>query len=72
MTDELRSEGWGYTHKTTTPSQQCIAAGLPSLAVVSKLTGVSRQTLTNWHKHKPKLFRVVLSGCQSLSKPTED
>ena len=46
-----------------TPSQQCKSAGLDSLAQVSKMTGVSAQTLSNWHKDKPDLFKVVILGC---------
>jgi hypothetical protein len=46
-----------------TASEQAKAAGLKSLAQVSELTGVSFQTLNNWSKHKPDLFRVVLLGC---------
>lgn len=44
------------------PSQQTKACGL-KLVEVSRMTGVSIQTLTNWHKNKPELFKVVLSGC---------
>ena len=46
------------------PSQQAKAEGLKSLSVVSRATGVSLQTLGNWHKHKPKLFAIVLLGCR--------
>ena len=49
-----------------TPSQQAKAAGLKSLAVVVEMTGVSYQTLNNWHKHKPELFTTVLAGCKAL------
>ena len=45
-----------------TPSQKTKASGL-KLVEVSQLTGVSIQTLTNWHKNKNELFNVVLSGC---------
>lgn len=45
-----------------TPSQKTKASGL-KLVEVSNLTGVSIQTLTNWHKNKSQLFDVVLSGC---------
>ncbi len=48
-----------------TPSQQVKAVGLNSLAQVSKVTGVSVQTLSNWHKHKPDLFKIVILGCLS-------
>lgn len=46
-----------------TPSQQAKAAGLKSLAAVSDISGVSVQTLINWHRDKPKLFGLVLAGC---------
>lgn len=49
-----------------TPSQQAKAAGLKSLTQVSELTGVSLQTLTNWHRNKARLFAVVLAGCKAL------
>jgi transcriptional regulator with XRE-family HTH domain len=51
------------THlNSITPAQQAKAAGLKSLLQVSELTGVSIQTLSNWAKNKPELFRVVISG----------
>jgi len=46
-----------------TPSQQAKSAGLKSLSQVSELTGQSLQTLGNWHRDKPELFRIVLLGC---------
>jgi len=46
-----------------TPSQQAKSIGLKSLTEVSELTHVSLQTLTNWHRDKPKLFKIVLLGC---------
>lgn len=46
-----------------TPSQQAKSVGLKSLTQVSQLTGVSLNTLTNWHRGKPELFRLVLLGC---------
>ena len=46
-----------------TPAKQAKALGLKSLAQVSALTGVSLQTLDNWSKNKPKLFKTVLQGC---------
>ena len=52
---------------TMTPSQQAKAAGLRSLTSVSDITGVSLQTLTNWHKDKPKLFKAVVAGCVALT-----
>ena len=46
-----------------TASQQVKKQGLKSLSQVSILTGVSPQTLDNWSKNKPKLFKTVLHGC---------
>ena len=49
-----------------TPSQQAKEVGLKSLSQVSILTGVSLQTLDNWSKSKPELFKVVIAGCVAL------
>lgn len=49
-----------------TASQQAKEAGLPSLLEVSRMTGVSFQTLNNWYNNKPKLFAVVVEGCASM------
>ena len=46
-----------------TPAQQAKSVGLKSLTQVSQITGVSLNTLTNWHRDKPELFRIVLLGC---------
>lgn len=46
-----------------TPSELAKLAGLKNLKQVSELTNVSVQTLGNWHKEKPSLFRIVLIGC---------
>ncbi len=46
-----------------TPSEQCKQAGLKSLEEVSKFSGQSVQTLINWHKNKPELFRLLILGC---------
>ena len=48
-----------------TPSRQAKAAGLKNLTQVSNLTGVSLNTLTNWHRDKQKLFAMVIEGCVS-------
>ena len=48
-----------------TPAQQVKAAGLNSLAEVASITKQSVQTLSNWSKHKPELFAVVIAGCLS-------
>lgn len=49
-----------------TPSQKAKSAGLKNLAEVCELTGVSPQTLNNWAAEKPKLFSVVIAGCQAI------
>jgi len=43
-------------------SKQAKQAGLKSLADVSKITGVSTQTLNNWYNDKPALFYAVIIG----------
>jgi len=48
-----------------TPSQQAKSVGLKSLTQVSNITGVSLNTLTNWHRDKPELFRIVLLGVKA-------
>ena len=45
-----------------TPSEQCKAAGLKSLAELAKISSASTRTLINWHKDKPALFATVLAG----------
>ena len=52
------------------PSEQCKSIGLKSLMQVSRITGVSPETLINWHKSKKKsqLFKVVLIGCLEVIK----
>mgnify|MGYP001309640552 CR=1 FL=1 len=44
------------------PSEKAKAAGLKSLAELAEISGESVQTLNNWHKHKPRLFNLVLKG----------
>lgn len=46
----------------TSPSEQCKAAGLKSLTELVGITGESKQTIINWHKNKPILFKLVLLG----------
>lgn len=48
--------------KTVTPSEQCKTAGLFSLAELSRISGVSVQTLINWSRNKPKVFEIVILG----------
>ena len=45
-----------------TPSQYVKRAGLSSLAEVSRVSGVSVQTLNNWFEHKPDLFKYLILG----------
>lgn len=47
---------------TMKPSEACKAAGLKSLAELSRVTGESVQTLNNWHKNKPRLFEILVAG----------
>ena len=49
------------------PAEYAVSQGLESLQEVIRLTSQSRQTLQNWHKHKPDLFRVVVAGCKVLA-----
>ena len=44
------------------PSEKCKAAGLKSLAELSQISGESVQTLINWSRNKPKVFKLVLLG----------
>lgn len=51
-----------------TPSKQSKAAGLESLAELSKLSATSAGTLRNWHKFQPKKFKCMLAGAVQLKK----
>jgi hypothetical protein len=51
-----------------TASQKAKAIGCKSLTQVSQLTGVSLQTLTNWHKNKFELFYVVCVGVARINE----
>jgi len=53
-------------NKKLKPSEVCKEAGLSGLNELSAITGVSLQTLINWHKKKSKLFSVVLAGAVAL------
>ena len=46
-----------------TAAEQAKKAGMKSLAEVSQMTDIRFQTLNNWHKNRPKLFRLVILGC---------
>lgn len=50
------------------PSQQCKAAGLPSLAYVCKVAQVHPDTATRWFHNKPSLFRVVVAGVKAIDE----
>lgn len=45
-----------------TPSEQCKAAGLDSLAEFSRISGESVTNLVNWHKKYPIRFSLLLAG----------
>lgn len=45
-----------------TLAERCKAAGLSSAAELTRITGTSKETLTNWLKDKPALFDTVLRG----------
>ena len=44
------------------PSEKCKAAGLKSLAELCEITKQSKETLINWNRNKPELFKAVLTG----------
>ena len=50
------------------PSQQAKAAGLKSLSQVSEMTSKPLNTLINWHREAPELFKIVLAGCVAYNK----
>ena len=45
-----------------TPSEQCKAAGMKSLAELAKISNTSTRTLINWHRHNITRFTVLLAG----------
>ncbi len=57
-----------------TPAQQAKSVGLKNLTQVMEHFGikpngqpvVSLNTLTNWHRDKPKLFHAVLIGVREI------
>lgn len=51
-----------------TPSEQCKAAGLNSLAELVRLTGESKESLINWHRDRPRRFELMLKGVISEIK----
>ncbi len=44
-------------------SEKAKSMGLKSLNEVSEMTGQTVQTLINWDRDRPELFRLVLIGC---------
>ena len=48
-----------------TAAEYTKSRGVKSLQLVSDKTGVSMQTLGNWWKNKPRLFKVVVEGVRS-------
>lgn len=51
-----------------TLAERCKEAGLSSAAELTRITGTSKETLTNWMKDKPTLFEVVLQGAMQSEK----
>lgn len=49
----------------TSASKACKEAGLKSLAELASLSKQSTQTLDNWSKHKPELFKLLIAGAVS-------
>ena len=45
-----------------TAADVATGAGLESLLQLSRMVDTSPQTLRNWHKKKPKLFKAVCEG----------
>jgi hypothetical protein len=45
-----------------TPSEQCKAAGMKSLAELAKISNTSTRTLISWHRHNITRFTVLLAG----------
>lgn len=50
------------------PSEMAREAGHKSLAEVSRVLGVSEQTLINWHKNRPAVFKVLLIGLKKQNR----
>lgn len=52
----------------TTPSEQSKFYGCKGLRHLSEITGVSEQTLINWHESRPDLFKIICVGAAKESK----
>jgi len=49
-----------------TPSHQCKASGLKSLAELSRISTIPVRTLNGWHENKPIAFRVMIAGAVAI------
>jgi len=49
-----------------TPNKQAQAVGLDSLRQVAEMTGQDVEKLRRWAKDRPRLFKIVLFGCQKV------
>jgi len=62
-------QGYGDLYfRSLTPGKAAKEFGLKSLLQVQQITGQSAQTLTNWHRDKPELFKIVILGCVASLK----
>ena len=48
------------------PAQTAKAAGLDSIAEMSRISNVKIRTLQNWHYQNKQLFDVVAVGCSYI------
>ena len=64
--------GFGGWHLDSL-SQTCRAAGLDSLAELVRMTKgeTSKQTLTNWYKHKPTMLKITITGAAAIKRERE-
>jgi len=47
-------------------SNMCKSAGLASVRELAGYTGISTRTLNNWHKHKPRMFKLMIIAAVSI------
>ena len=55
-----------------TAAEQAKSMGLKSLKQVTEMTGTRENTLRNWHRKRPALFRIVLAGCVAQAAKAEE
>lgn len=48
-----------------TPSQYLKENGIKGIKELSEISQVSRQTLGNWYREKPELFRLLMMGAKA-------